>query len=165
MQGRCKHHPGLQATIQINNTKYCQRCESGQQTAASTLTNDIVPQACFVWYRGSNTWQAIHGTGCAHWVAHQKGIKKGASIHQCLEGYTLKVPDLIKGLSVVDVSDVAAGDIWANAALSHCGMVSKITPVENDADKIEIEHSSSRQQKVAKNDFATYFGGGGQFYR
>lgn len=163
--GKCFHHPGLDATVMIGKKKYCQRCELSQQRAEKLLPKDIVPRKCFVWYRGGNVWEAIRGTGCAHWVAHQKGIKQGATIHRCLEGFTLKVPDLIKGKTIIAINKVMLGDIYVNLSVTHCGLVSKLTKLPGKPDKIEIQHSSSRQKTVAKNDFATYFGGQGTFYR
>ena len=159
------HHPGLDATVLIGNKKYCQRCELSLQQADKLLPQDIVPRECFVWYKGGNVWEAIRGTGCAHWVAHQLGIKQGAAIHRCLEGFTIKVPDLIRGKTKISLDKVTLGDIYVNPAISQCGLVSKIIKVPGNVDKIEIQHSSSRQNKVAKNDFASYFGGRGTFYR
>ncbi len=165
IQGKCIHHPGLGATIEVNRKKYCQRCETGQQQAEKLLPNDIEPRKCFVWYKGGNVWAPIKGTGCAHWVAHKKSITKGAQIHKCLAGCTLKVRDLIIGRTKVTLDKVAVGHIYVDSKVKHCGMVSKITKLSGKPDKIEIQHSSSRQKKVAKNDYATYFGGKGTFYK
>ncbi len=165
IQGKCIHHPGLGATIEVNGKKYCQRCEAGQQQAEKLLSNDIEPRKCFVWYIGGNVWRAIQGTGCAHWVAHEKNITKGAPIHKCLAGCTLKVSDLILGKIKVPLDKVVVGQIYVNPGVTHCGIVSKITKLPGKPDKIEIQHSSSRQKKVAKNDYATYFGGKGTFYK
>ncbi len=82
-----------------------------------------------------------------------------------MAGFTLKVKDLIVGKSKVALDKVAVGHIYVNPGVTHCGMVSKITKSQGKPDKIEIQHSSSRQKKVAKNDYATYFGGKGTFYK
>ncbi len=41
VQGKCIHHPGLAATIEVNGKKYCQRCETGQQQAEKLLPKEI----------------------------------------------------------------------------------------------------------------------------
>jgi len=166
MTGKCIHHPGRSAVVQFGTDKYCEKCKSGQEAAAKLVDRHVDPKACFVWYRGGDKWERITGTGCAHWVAHEKGIKKGARIHRCLEGYTYRVPDLIVGRkAVADIATVKVGDIYVNPRKDHCGLVSSVTAVKGKPPRIEIRHCSSRQGKVAKNDFATYFHSKGSFYR
>ena len=118
MAEKCVHHLGRDATTEIGGKKYCAKCEDGQTKAAKGVRMHVEPKDCFVWYLGGDKWAPIMGTGCAHWVAHQKGIKHGLPIHRCLKGFTLKVADIAKG-------------------------------------KREIQHDSSRQGRVAKNDFQT----------
>jgi hypothetical protein len=101
-------------------------------------------------------------------VAHQKNIKKGSAIHRCLEGFTIKVGDISKGRTAVKSLDkVRVGDIYVNPAKTHCGVVSRVhtTKVKPLQRKITIKHASSRQGRVAENDFNTYFKGKGSFFR
>lgn len=111
---------------------------------------------------------AVTGTGCAHWIAHQQGITHGSPMHRCLKGFTLKVADIAKGKKeITSLDQVKVGDIYINPGKTHAGIVSKVQKLPGSPPKIkiEIEHDSSRQGKVAKNDFATYFGGRGNFFR
>ena len=168
MVGKCVHHPGRDATIEIESKKYCAKCEQGQANAAKAVDRYVEPKECFVWYLGGDKWSAITGTGCAHWVAHQKGIKKGPPIHQCLKGFTFKVADVAKGRTEIKSLDqVRVKDIYINLAKTHCGIVSQVKTIPGRPPKlrIEIQHDSSRQRRVAKNDFGTYFGGKGSFFR
>jgi hypothetical protein len=64
---------------------------------------------------------------------------------------------------------VKVGNVWVSDDQQHCGIVSKVTPPKDTASDakptIEIESCSSRQGKVANNDWATYYKGGGKFFR
>jgi len=93
---------------------------------------------------GGYTWAAITGTGCAHWVAHPLGISQGVAFNQCLEGRTIRVPDLVAGKArIAKAKDVKVNDTWANGGLNHCGLVAKV-----ETDKA-----------------GTYFHGQGDFHR
>lgn len=166
MAEKCKHHPGRDSVNVINGKKYCSKCDEGQKKAGKSVDKHVVPKDCFVWYIGGDKWVPVKGTGCAHWVAHEKNITKGSSIHQCLKGFTIKVSDIAKGKTkVTSLDKVKVGDIYINPKKDHCGLVSKVTKVPGEDNVIEIEHDSSRQRKVAKNDFLKYFGGKGDFFR
>ena len=56
--------------------------------------------------------RAIPGTGCAHWVAHQKGIRGGGPT--CDAGFAIRISDLIAGRSSSNLSKAKVGDIWTN---------------------------------------------------
>ncbi len=86
---------------------------TGQQAATKNIDSHVVPNKCFVWYESKDNWTKIKGTGCAHWVAHEKGIKKGSSI--CLEGYTYRVSNLLIGKKQINISQIKVGDIYVNA--------------------------------------------------
>ncbi len=145
------------------NESFCAKCAGEIQTAQASVNQHVDPKACFINYASSSAgWVKINGTGCAHWVAHQLGITRGS--YRCHKKYTVRVPDLVNGLSEVALSDLQINDIWANANLDHCGLVSKIENT-NGTKKITIKHCSSSQGRVAENDFATYFHSGGKFYR
>jgi hypothetical protein len=110
-------------------------------------------------------------TGCAHWVAHAKGWNSGKeSSNGCKKSYLIRVKDIVsKSGSQVAVKDVKVGNVWVSDDQNHCGIVSKVTPPKDPASDpnptIEIESCSSRQDKVAKNDWAGYCKSGGKFYR
>jgi hypothetical protein len=165
MMAQCPIHGAKKADM-LNvalNEFFCAKCAGEIKAAQDAVDRHVDPKACFVNYGGSSAgWVKINGTGCAHWVAHQLGITRGS--YRCLKKYTLRVPDLISGLSEVALSDLQVNDIWANARLNHCGLVSNIEDV-NGTKKITIRHCSSNQGKVAENDFAIYFHSGGEFYR
>jgi hypothetical protein len=58
------------------------------------------------------------------------------------------------------------GDVWANARRNHCGVVVSVEVDERrNTRNITIEHCSSGQGGVVRNDWATHFNSGGTFYR
>lgn len=164
---RCIHHPGRASVTTINMKHYCNECQLGIVAARALVNAHVEPKTCFVWYVGGNRWQPIQGTGCAHWVAHQKGIRRGGANEQCLEGFTYRVPTLIQGMTAVALADVRVGDTWVAAAVNHTGLVQTVTPDSRPGQptKITIRHDSSGQGGVRDNDFAGYFHSGGTFHR
>lgn len=166
---KCVLHPGRNSVSTVAGKNYCQQCGDGQRAAAAqvALTNvHVEPKACFVTFRGGDSWVALTGTGCAHWVSHQKSISAGSPSNQCLEGRTIRVPDAVAGRQRIALENVQAGDMWANVALSHMGLVSGVVrPTGGGAAQIQITHDSSHLGRVSTNDFSTYFHGEGNFYR
>ncbi len=166
MPEKCIHHPGRKTVVDFAGKGYCQKCRAGQQDAVQQVDKHITPADCFVWYVGRDTWEPIGGTGCAHWVAHEKGLKAGSGEPCCLGGYVVRVPDLVNGKTrIVDLIEVRPGDIYANSKLDHCGLVVEAMPDPQLGAKISIKHDSSRQGGVFVNDFHSHFKGRGYFYR
>ncbi len=190
---KCFLHPGRDSVISVAAKNYCQKCKDGQQAAAAQValnphTKHVEPKACFVTFKGGDTWLPFTGTGCAHWVAHQLDLSVGAPSNLCLEGHTIRVPDVVQGRQKVSIDDVKVNDIWANDALTHMGLVTKVDKnagadagtdagTQGGADagadagtnastvQVQITHDSSGQGRVATNDFRTFFHGQGSFYR
>jgi hypothetical protein len=164
---RCLHHPGRASVKTINSEPYCAECVAGMTAARSRVDRHVEPKGCFVWYASANNWQPIAGTGCAHWVAHQRNIRRGTRQERCVEGHTFRVRTLIQGLSTIALPDVKVDDIYVTPAVDHTGLVIRVTPnpTSGQPPLITIKHDSSNQGRVAENDFATYFHGQGTFYR
>jgi hypothetical protein len=153
----------------VNGRDYCTVCRDQIRAAVGRVNSHVQPPDCFVWYvGGSQGWQPIPGTGCAHWVAHQRNIRvASAGTNVCLEGHPIRVPTILQGKSEVALANVQVDDIWANSELSHTGLVIRVTEdrARRGMRNITIRHDSSRQGGVNDNDFATYFKGQGRFYR
>jgi len=141
-----------------------------EKEAVKQVDKHVSPKECFIWYMDSKRgYEAIPGTGCAHWVAHEKGWNAGKpGSNGCNEKYLMRVKDIAgKAGSEVATKDVTVGNVWINGKQDHCGIVCKVDspkdPVKDPT--IEIEHCSSGQGKVATNDWAKYFKGVGKFYK
>jgi hypothetical protein len=167
MANRCRLHPGREAVLEYGGQSYCAQCRDGQAAARRRVDRHVEPKDCFVWHLGGDNWSPIPGTGCAHWVAHKKSITSSAAGKRCMLGFPLEVARLTIGLSeVADIRSVQVGDLYITPPRDHCGLVSRIVaPVGGGTPGIEIEHDSSRQGRVSRNDFNTYFQGRGYFYR
>ena len=165
---KCTFHPGRNSVTVICGNSYCDKCRDGIEAARAQVDSHVQPKDCFVWYKSKDNWQPIIGTGCAHWVAHELNIRVGTSDDRCLCGFTYRVKVLVRSRTQVqDVADVKVNDIWASPTLDHTGLVIRVTAAAKAGDPptITIRHDSSRQHKVADNDFATFFKGRGSFYR
>lgn len=165
MAGKCAIHPGRKKAETINGKDYCETCVKDIRGAQKDVDRHVDPKDCFIWYaNGRDGFASMPGTGCAHWVAHQKGMKTGGT--KCAAGYPVRVKDVIKGKKTVETDKVKKGDLWANKKKSHCGIVAAVKEGKDGAEPtITIEHCSSKQGGVKKNDFAKYFKSGGSFYR
>jgi hydroxyethylthiazole kinase-like sugar kinase family protein len=108
---RCEHHPGRESVLIVNQKNYCAECQSGIVAARGQVDRHVEPKDCFVTYVGANNWQPITGTGCAHWVAHQLGIRSRAGEDQCLEGCILRVKTLVRRTTAVPLANVRVNDI------------------------------------------------------
>src|SRR5262249_31562912 len=143
-----------------------------EKDAVKKVDKHVSPKECFVWFMDSKRgYEPIPGTGCAHWVAHQKGWNSGKeSSNGCKKNFLIRVKDIVgKSGSQVALKDVKVGNVWVSDDLNHCGIVCKVTPTKDKAadptPTIEIQSCASRQGKVATNDWATYYKSGGKFYR
>lgn len=122
----------------------CHTCYSTKEEAVSHVPDHIVPKGCFVWKDGplGYPWRVIPGddcelgTGCAHWVAHQLGIRMGEA--RCYDEYSIRVGDVIAGRTEVGIESCEVGDIWATNDERHCGIVCQV----GDG-RVWVEHDSS----------------------
>jgi len=114
--------------------------------AVRHVPQHVSPKDCFVWGSGSK-WMVIPGTGCAHWVAHQKGIKNGAG---CYTGNSIRVRDVVSGKSRNSIRNARVGDIWTNSDLSHCGIVRKV-----NSGSVKVQHCSSGSGGVVYSNFTS----------
>jgi hypothetical protein len=60
---------------------------------------------------------------------------------------------------------VKKGDLWFADDLSHCGVVVAVKPAKSGDPAITIRHDSTKLNKVATSDWATYFKRAGKFYK
>ncbi len=138
-----------------------------EKDAVKKVDKHVSPKECFIWHIDSKRgYEPIPGTGCAHWVAHEKGWDSGKeSSNGCKLNFLLRVKDIGKKSGrEISPADVVVGNVWVNDKQDHCGIVSKVTPSKDGNPAIEIENCSSKQGKVAKNDWQTHFKGVGKFY-
>lgn len=166
---KCSVHPGTESVGRVHGVQVCAKCEKELEAAAKKVDKHVEPKACFVWYEGGKTgWQPIPGTGCAHWVSHERGYKRGSKGEQCMLGFTFRVKTMLGGMSEVKkLADVKVNDVYATPSKDHTGLVVKVKADSKHPDqpKITIRHCSSNQGKVADNEFDSYFKGKGAFYR
>ncbi len=179
MSTKCSKHPGLAAVSTVFKQTFCQKCSNAQQKAIARVDRHVEPKDCFITYAGGYDWRPFDGTGCAHWVAHEKKITAGSPSSRCLAGHTIRVRDLLNHVQtkqVKDRSQVKVGDIWIAIKgvdwtdHDHCGIVIQVTPVTDQATgtpgaKMTIKHDSSGQGRVAQDDLDQRFKGKGRFFR
>lgn len=138
-----------------------------KEDAQAKVDKHVWPSECFVWYANAKEgWTPMPGTGCAHWVSHEKGWKGGTL--KCDDGYACRVKDIVsKAGKKVEPGEAKKGYFWVSDKQDHCGLVEKVTKPKKagEAPVIQIRHCSSKQGKVAVNDWAKYFKSGGAFHK
>ena len=125
---------------------------STKSEAVRHVPTHVSPKDCFVWGSGSQ-WMVIPGTGCAHWVAHQKGITGGSA--GCYVSKCIRVSDVVSGKTQYSLSNARVGDIWTNTSLSHCGMVRSINRDESGRASVYVQHCSSGSGGVVYSTFTS----------
>ncbi|MGH7813168.1 MAG: hypothetical protein ACREQI_04105 [Candidatus Binataceae bacterium] len=129
-------------------------------------------------FHGGDDWEPIIGTGCAHWVAHERGIRQGRDDERCVKGYTFRIPILLAAKastrSFHSNDDrtrryISVGDIYVlyeYGVPKHCGLVVRIIESSEPGGRrrIIIRHDSSKQGGVVENDFDEHFHGSGEFH-
>ena len=137
-----------------------------QQQAVLKVPHHVQPKPCFVTHVNNIVgWDSLAGTGCAHWVAHQKNFKRGkpGDGATCTLGHPTRVRDVVLGRTAVAEAHVQRGDLWATD--EHCGIVESVIRMPLVPAVIMIRNCSSKQGGVFVNDWASHFQGAGKFYR
>lgn len=117
--------------------------------AVANVPTHVSPKYCFVWKDGgaSLPWRPIPGTGCAHWVAHQKGIHASPG---CYDGYGIRVSQVTDGRTRYSIANANVGDIWSNTDGSHCGIVISV-----GSGQVKVRHCSSGSGGVVESWFSS----------
>ncbi|GEA87000.1 hypothetical protein [Cellulomonas cellasea] len=133
--------------------------------ARAMVDGHVQPRSCFIEYEGSRAgWRAIPGTGCAHWVAHQRGGPTGTS-NVCELGFKYRVTELLASLTQrsADLQSARVGDVWSASGSSHVGIIRAVTREDGGARvvSVSVENDSSASGGVVtqtKTDGSVYGG-------
>jgi hypothetical protein len=119
-----------------------QRRAQTKEEARTQVPEHVDPKACFIWHESSaRGYTSMPGTGCAHWISHQLGISRGL---KCDVGHTVRVKDVIAGMTLVPMARAQVGDIWRSTEVaSHAGIVREVLE-----GALLVEHDSTRRNGV-----------------
>jgi hypothetical protein len=126
-----------------------------RQEAVRRVPAHVSPRSCFVWHDGptQTPWRVIPGAGCAHWVAHQKGIRGGGPT--CDAGCAIRISDLIAAKVSCSLSKAKVRDIWTNPARAHCGIITRVSQGKDGKTVVTVRHCSSAQGGVTTSSFSS----------
>lgn len=119
-----------------------------EEEARALVDAHVVPRDCFIELKSTKQgWGPITGTGCAHWVAHQRGGPSGTT-HVCQQGMKYRVTELLASLKQIspDLEGANVGVVWsAPRPQSHVGIVRAVTryPPTGTVVSVEVENDSS----------------------
>lgn len=112
---------------------------------------DIEPKDCFIEFKSTKIgWGPIDGTGCAHWVSHQRGAPTGTA-HVCDAGFKYRVTEVLATLTKLSagLSGAVVGAVWQKPTGSHIGIVRAVTrDPKGVVVSVEVENDSSESGGV-----------------
>lgn len=124
---------------------WCSSLSEAQNQAAKKA----FPYVCFVYEDGSkdHPFRAIPGWGCAHYVAHQLGIKIGSSYETCRKGFSVQIGQLKQGRTQLGLQWARNDDIWISEDGGHSGLV---IAVDKSAPRVRIRACGLSGNKYEK---------------
>jgi hypothetical protein len=134
-----------------------------QDQARALVDAHVVPRSCFIELESARAgYRPISGTGCAHWVAHQRGGPSGTT-NVCMLGFKYRVTELLASLyqASADLQGARVGYVWSASATSHVGIV-RAVHLEDGGTRIvsvDVENDSSASGGVVtqnKTDGSIY---------
>ena len=134
-----------------------------QEQARALVDAHVVPRGCFIELESTRAgYRPISGTGCAHWVAHQRGGPSGTA-NVCMLGFKYRVTELLATLSQTsaDLQGARVGSVWSASGSSHVGIV-RAVHLEDGGTRIvsvDVENDSSASGGVVtqnKTDGSIY---------
>ncbi|MDC7122862.1 hypothetical protein OMK64_15105 [Cellulomonas fimi] len=136
-----------------------------REQARAMVDAHVEPKACFIELESTRAgWRAIPGTGCAHWVAHQRGGPTGTN-RVCEAGFKYRVTDLLASLTQrsADLQGARVGDVWSASGSSHVGIVRAVNREDGGTRvvSVSVENDSSASGGVVtqvKTDGSIYGG-------
>jgi len=134
-----------------------------QEQARALVDAHVVPRNCFIELESARAgYRPITGTGCAHWVAHQRGGPQGQS-HVCMDGFKFRVTELLASLyqASADLQGARVGYVWSASGSSHVGIVRAVHLEEGGTRivSVDVENDSSERGGVVtqnKTDGSIY---------
>ena len=131
-----------------------------EDQARALVRADVEPRDCFITDTGRTGWVPIDGTGCAHWVAHQRGIWGGEPGATCQKNHPVRVEDLEHMSTPVEFHEALPGDLFFWRSHSHVGLVADVhreqLPGPVDAEhplpelvvRVLVHHDSTSRQST-----------------
>lgn len=103
-------------------------CET-EDEARSRAT--ACPSDCFIYSDGPQTHphREIPGFPCAHYVAHELGIRNGPRHARCEEGFSVTIRQITQGRRAYPLAQAQVNDIWSNGG--HSGIVVRVDAANN----------------------------------
>ncbi len=123
IQRECKHFKAgwKERTGKISDVggKWCETLEEARELAQAC------PPDCFVYVDGpeSHKYRPIPGYPCAHYVAHELGIKNGGKYETCRQGNSVTIGQIIQGRTAHPLTEAMVNDIYIYPGGGHSGVV------------------------------------------
>ncbi len=121
-------------------------CKS--EDAAKERVIAACPSDCFIYEDGPENYpyRPIPGPPCAHYVAHELGIKEGKDYETCQEGYSVSIEQLQRRGSPVSLPEAKEGDIYIFPGGGHSGVIRDVDP---EKARVEVERCTIVSQVVS----------------
>jgi len=104
--------------------RWCEKIEEAKAEAKAC------PAECFIYADGPQDYpyRKIPGYPCAHYVAHELGIKTGEQYEKCRKGFSVQIKQITTGSGKQShaVADAAVNDVYIYPGGAHSGVVREV---------------------------------------
>ncbi len=163
--GTCLIHRERRAGGAHGACAYCASCLAEIAAAVRSVPPSVLPRECAATALERAGWRALHGTGAAHWLAHELGLRPLPPVARCAAGFAVRRSDLLLGRRELERELPRPGDLWLDLDEEGCGRVLSARRGEGDEVEISIQARIQGGLAAAARDFYRDLSGRGRFFR
>jgi hypothetical protein len=161
----CTLHRDRRAAGAIAASPYCSGCLQEIAVALRGVLPRVVPRECAAVAHGSAGWRPLTGSGAAHWLAHELGLRPLPPHARCAAGFGVRRADLLVGRRELVRELPRAGDLWLDLDEEGCGVVVHARGGEGEPVEISIRAPLDAALGAGARDFYRDLSGRGRFFR
>ena len=161
----CLIHGDRPAIAAIGVCSYCATCQHEIAASVRGLAPGVVPRECFATASSGGGWRALSGSGAAHWLAHELGIRPAQGLTRCAAGFVVHRADLLFGRRELVRELPRPRDLWIDLAEESCGVVVASRRDEPNGIEISIRGLVGASAGAGVCDFYRDLHGRGRFFR
>ena len=163
--GVCLLHGDRRAAGAIGTCVYCASCLQEIAAAVRGLPLGLAPRDCFAAALPGGGWRAVTGSGAAHWLAHELGIRSVQAQTRCAAGFAVRRADLLLGRRELVRELPRQRDLWIDLDDQGCGLVESARRNDSSEVEISIRGLVDPARGASVCDFYRDLSGRGRFFR
>ena len=161
----CLLHRDRPAASAIGGCSYCASCRQEIAAVAGRSAHTVTPRDCFAAALPGGGWRALAGSGAAHWVAHELGIRSASAQSGCAAGFAVRRAELLLGRREIVRELPLPRDLWVDLYDEGCGLVVAAGRSASNEVLISIRGLVDARGLTGALDFYRDLHGRGRFFR